>query len=256
MSDKKPRHTPVRPFRCPELAPAGDRGPPPGGDGPGVRPFRPVDLDEAGVLPFPAAPGAGGKAPAGPPLEETRIGDALERARRESQRIVAEARAEAEAIREQARREGIEAGTAEGRARTAEAADRVAVLAEELARFKPALYEEARSQVVELALAVVGKLLGPLAEGDRQAVVRVVERALQVVSDRESLTVRVHPDDLKSLLDAKPTLQETVDGIQKLTLIEDPAVRPGGCLVQSPSAEIDARLDSQLEALARTLRNL
>jgi flagellar assembly protein FliH len=87
-------------------------------------------------------------------------------------------------------------------------------------------------------------------------VVPVVERSLQMLSDREQLTIRVNPDDLKVVLDAKPQLLEAVDGIQKLTVLEDPSVRPGGCLVQTPTTEIDARLETQLQELARSIRSL
>ncbi|MHB8766349.1 MAG: FliH/SctL family protein, partial [Deferrisomatales bacterium] len=131
---------------------------------------------------------------------------------------------------------------------------RLVELAAELAAHKPALYEEARTQVVELVLAVAGRVLGPLAESDQQAVVRVVERALRLLSDRENLTLRVNPADLRSLVEAKPTLLEAIDGIQKLTVVEDPSVKRGGCLVQTPSAEIDARLETQLGELARAVR--
>ncbi|MBE0616947.1 MAG: hypothetical protein IH608_03325, partial [Proteobacteria bacterium] len=103
--------------------------------------------------------------------------------------------------------------------------------------------------------ALVNRLLGPLAEGDETAVIRVVERALQLLSDRENLTIRVNPKDLRSLVEAKPLLLESFDGIQKLTVLEDPAVKRGGCLVQTPTSEIDARLETQLAELARALRN-
>jgi flagellar assembly protein FliH len=127
--------------------------------------------------------------------------------------------------------------------------------AAELAGYKEALYREARDQVVELCLALVNRLLGPLAAGDEEAVIRVVERALQLLSDREQLTIRIHPQDLRSLVEAKPRILESFDGIHKLTVLEDPAVKPGGCLVQTPTAEIDARLETQLAELARSLRS-
>ena len=168
---------------------------------------------------------------------------------------LAAARAEADAIREQARQQGMQLGREEGAAEVAAVADRLSGLLAELGEYKATLYSEARDQVLELTLALVRKLLGPLAAGSPEAVVQVVERSLTLLSDREQLTIRVHPDDLKVLMEAKPKLLEGVDGIQKLTVLEDPSVRPGGCLVQTPTTEIDARLDTQLQELARGLRN-
>ncbi|HSH71153.1 MAG TPA: FliH/SctL family protein, partial [Deferrisomatales bacterium] len=180
----------------------------------------------------------------------------LAEAREGAEATLAAARNEAVAIRAGARQEGLAAGRAEAAAATAAAVGRLQTLAEELAAHKPALYAEARSQVLELTLALVRKILGPLAAASPDAVVQVVERALQLLSDREQLTIRVHPDDLKVLLDAKPQLLTALDGIQRLTVVDDPSVQPGGCLVQTPTTEIDARLDTQLQELARSLRSL
>ena len=215
-----------------------------------VRPFRWAERELEELAP---AQGGGTVAPVLSPQEQAEQQLAAARAGAEATRTAA--RGEAVAIREKARQEGLAAGRAEAAAATAAAVARLQTLAEELAAHKPVLYAEARSQVLELTLALVRKILGPLAAAAPDAVVQVVERALQLLSDREQLTIRVHPDDLKVLLDAKPQLLTTVDGIQRLTVVEDPSVQPGGCLVQTPTTEIDARLDTQLQELARSLRS-
>lgn len=239
-----------------EPEPSPGRSPSEGGAPPhtnsagGVEPYRWGELDDG--PPFPGE--NGGLSSVGFPGQE-RVPTAVELAQKEAEAILEAAQAEAQQLWERARKEGLEAGRAEGRRVLEQAAESLEAVARGLAEQKPRLYEESRQQVVELCLALVARLLGPLAEGDEQAVVRVVERALLVLSDREALTVRVHPKDLRSLLGAKPHLLETLDGIQKLTVLEDPAVRRGGCLVQTPASEIDARLESQLAELARTLRS-
>lgn len=207
----------------------------PGGVGE-PRPFRGPELvgeeAEAGGVPAAAADSAGA----------------------EAERVLDAARREAAALREAAVRAGREEGRSEGRRGLEEAAGRLESVAEELAGCKERLFREAREQVVELCLVLVERLLGPLVQGDPHAVVRVAERALQALSDRETLTIRVHPDDLRSLVDAKPGILAAFDGIHRLTVMEDPAVKRGGCLVQTPSTEIDARLETQLAELARGVR--
>ncbi len=172
----------------------------------------------------------------------------------EGDRLLAEARAEAEGLREEARRLGREEGRAEALRVLEEKAASLEAVVGELVGYKESLYQEAREQVIELSLALVGKLVGPLAEADNQAVVRVVEKALQRLSERETLTLRVHPEDIKSVVDAKPTILEAFDGIQRLTVMEDRSIRRGGCLVQTPTTEIDARLETQLQEIRQSLR--
>jgi len=235
--------TDVRPFTWTDLESSEEVPAHPGG-GP-ARPYRWEDLSADGA----AAPGSPGLPPADP------VAAAAAASRREAAELLAKAREEAERLKAAARREGLEAGRAEGRKALEQAAEALRSTAQELAGYKDGLYREAREQVVELSLALVNRILGPLAEGDEGAVIRVVERALQLLSDRERLTLRVNPQDLRSLVEAKPQILEAFDGIQKLIVLEDPAVKRGGCLVQTPASEIDARLDTQLTELARSLRS-
>lgn len=178
----------------------------------------------------------------------------VESAKMEAERLLSEAKAQGDAIREEASRQGREEGRVEALRILEEQAASLEAVVREVAGFKARLYHEARQEVVDLALALVGKLVGPLVENDQQVVVRVVERALQGLSEREALTLRVHPEDLKSVVEAKPTILETFDGIQRLTVMEDLSVRRGGCLIQTSTTEIDARLETQLEELRQSLR--
>ncbi|MDW7710991.1 MAG: FliH/SctL family protein [Deferrisomatales bacterium] len=232
--------TGVRPYTWCPLEPAEERGS--GGPGHAVETYRWPELGGEGVSPPGRAPAASGE-------------ELVEEARRQAERLLGEAREEARLLGEAARREGLDAGREEGRAALQEAADALFRAAEELAGYKERLLQDARGQVVSLALTLVGRLLGPLAERDEEAVIRVVERALQLLVERENLTLRVHPEDLRRLLEAKPRILESFDGIRKLTVLEDPSVKRGGCLVQTPTAEIDARLETQLAELARSLRS-
>lgn len=285
-TDEKVAFRPVRPFRCAELGEGGEKptaetgatvkpGPPsPGGiteslgvPSPGATPGElDVRVDRGASRPFEPAEFEGlpgdtvssstalhpceGPNDSGQDLE-TR----LDEARREAAEILADAEKEAKRIRSEAHRAGLAAGQLAGREALEAAATRLESVAKELSAYKPSLHDEARQQCVELALSVVRKVLGPLAEADAQAVIRVVEKALQQLSDREVLTIRVHPDDLKSLVEAKPRILETFDGIQKLTVLDDPSVKRGGCLVQTPTTEIDARLETQLQEIMRAVRS-
>lgn len=285
-TDEKVVSGQVRPFRCTELGegdehPDAEPGVPrnpvspsqsetrrrPGVPSGGMTPVRPDGHTVRGASrPFEPAefeglPGDAISSPTGPNSGEGPNGSgegpetAVDEARRKAEEILSGAEKEAERIRSEAHRAGLAAGQVEGRAALEAAAARLENVAKELAAHKPSLYDEARRQVVELALSVVKKILGPLAEADAQAVLRVVEKALQQLSDREILTIRVHPDDLKSLVEAKPKILEAFDGIQKLTVLDDPSVKRGGCLVQTPTTEIDARLETQLQEIVRAVRS-
>jgi flagellar biosynthesis/type III secretory pathway protein FliH len=70
-----------------------------------------------------------------------------------------------------------------------------------------------------------------------------------------SLSLRVHPDDLAALAAARPAWLAELGVQADVALVADPAVGRGGCIVETPAGRIDARLETQLDALERALRD-
>jgi flagellar assembly protein FliH len=182
--------------------------------------------------------------------------EVLARAHQDAELIVAVAHQEAENIRLQAREDGFAKGMADGHMEIRAKVERLETLMREMASFKSHLYEEAREEVVELVIAIAEKILGPLADGQPSAVVHVVAKGLELLSDRSSVTLRVHPDDVALVIESKSQLQRTIDGIRDLSVLEDGGVPRGGCMVESRSAEIDARLHTQLDEVIRAVRSV
>lgn len=167
--------------------------------------------------------------------------------------LLEDARAEAVAIREAARREGYDAGLREGRAEMAKKAARLEALLQELANFKPVIFSDSRDEVLRLVCAMAERVLGPLTEQNSASLILIVERALAMLTERSHVTVRVHPEDVALLQEARAGLAGAVDGIRQLTLVEDAAVPKGGAMVETESTEIDARLKTQLDELVRAV---
>lgn len=167
--------------------------------------------------------------------------------------LVEAAEAEAAAIREKARREGLEQGQAEGREKLARAAERMTRVAVEIAAVKPRLIKEAEEEVVVLVCEIAQRIIGTLVKERPECVVTVVSRALAALSERETVTIRVNPADLQLVIDAKPDLLTGIDGVKNLTFLDDHGVDPGGCLIETPSTELDARIKTQLEEIIRVL---
>ena len=92
----------------------------------------------------------------------------------------------------------------------------------------------------ELAEAIIGRELSLRPD-------RAIEMARQVLRTLPTgpAIVRVNPDDVSLLEAAGPTLG---NGAQQVTLVADPAVGAGGCIVSSGATSVDARLGVALEA--------
>jgi type III secretion protein L len=164
--------------------------------------------------------------------------------RRQAAELLAQARAEAEVLRSAAVSEGRE----EGLARATEVAVRASLLHD-------GLLARAEAELVELALAVAGRVLSRIAERDDGAVVELAGRALEAARQRSEVTLRAHPDDLAALRAAEPQLLESLPRARRVALVGDATVGRGGVVVESEAGSYDARLAPQLEALGRALRS-
>lgn len=189
-------------------------------------------------------------------------GEAQSRALREA--VLEEARAEAQAIRAEAQAQGEAEGLGAGRAAGHEAV--LDEAAELLANLQTGIAEamEARKQWLEgqerellnLALMIAQKVLCLELAHSREAAVSMVEEALRHLTDKSHVRVRVHPMDLSRVVSAKGRLSLAVDGLNHLEVVGDPKVGLGGCLVDTRTGVVDARLATQLAEIAAGLLEL
>lgn len=196
------------------------------------------------------------------------------RAEREAAQIVDAARAERERLVAGAREEGFEAGRAagykeghaEGRSAgvaeaRAEASARLDALAGSLEGILDCIdgehegaTQQARRDVLDLAIAMGERIARRAIEMDPEAAVRQVESALALVLRATDLSVRVHPDDLATVEEALPALARRIERSGRVRVEADDALVRGSAVVRTERGEIDATVDGQIERLVESIR--
>lgn len=166
-------------------------------------------------------------------------------------RLLAQAEAEAQALREQARGEGHAAGLQDGRSEGAERMrDATHALGEVLAGVQ-ALQDEialgVERDAIELALALAGKILAATLEVHPEGVVEVVQGALRRVGGQRRIVIFVNPADLDVVREALGELGAQAGGLEPLDLQADQRVEAGGAVVRTAEGEVDAQVQTQLE---------
>lgn len=148
----------------------------------------------------------------------------------------------------QGERAGAEAAAARGEAVVRRLADTV----EELRTLRVDFLQKAEQQVVQLALAIARRIVHREITLDRELLAAMGRVALNRLSHSSAATIRLHPDDYAAVLGgASPSEGAGAAGIT--TIVPDPMVRRGGCLVQSDVGVIDVSVDAQINEIARTL---
>lgn len=179
-------------------------------------------------------------------------------ARREADQMLDKARQEAEEIRARAWAEGLALGQTQARD---EVRREVFPLLEMLKNWSKEfeglrqLYSgQLETQIPTLTVLLTKKVIQRELQLDKSTIVGIVRAALERVgaADRE-VTLRVYPKDAELLAKHRTDLLDGLDRIPGVRFEADASITPGGCLVETASGLIDARLETQLEEAARVL---
>lgn len=162
---------------------------------------------------------------------------------------------------EEGRREGLQAGQREGQEEAARqtsedlsrAAASMALAARELNQDRARLLQEARSQVVALAMQTARRVVKHELTVSGDVTLRTVEAAVELIFRRGTLVVQVHPADalyIEKALQAEPRWAE---GFEAVDVHASSSVTRGGCRLVSGAGTVDMTIETQMELLERAL---
>jgi flagellar assembly protein FliH len=166
--------------------------------------------------------------------------------------VMANARAEAEKLREQVHAASEAAGYAEGmqraQAQMAVTLRAAAGASSAIAGTRDELVETLTRQAGELALQIAEQIVAGAFSVAPERVIDVTRAALRRLSERHHVTVLVNPGDLELLAGAIGTLQAELGGIDHLDVQAERRIEAGGVLVRTTYGEIDASIAAQIES--------
>jgi len=177
-------------------------------------------------------------------------------AKNEAEEIIRKAMHEAEAIKDQAKETGLEDAR---RAAEESASDKVKEALQTLNQAvieRKKIIKDAESEVLRLALRVAEQIIRSEVSLHRDVSLNIVSDAISRVSDREQVIVRVNRDDLENIKKYKDRIGSVVDGIKSLSIVEDSAVEPGGCVIETNLGYVDARISTKLAAIEEAFRKV
>jgi flagellar assembly protein FliH len=171
--------------------------------------------------------------------------------REEPARIVEEAAAEAERIREQARAEGYaegrRAGQEQGAAEVSSAARALEQALRDIATLRTEVADAVELDAIELALELAGKILATTLEVRPELILELIRGALRRLGDRRRITVTVNPENLETVSRAIGELPLQGSGIEHCEVVSDERVGVDGAIVRTVEGEVDVSARTQLE---------
>jgi len=114
------------------------------------------------------------------------------------------------------------------------------------------LVEESETAVLRVACDIARRIVGKCAEIREEVVLEVVRNALGHLKDTSRLTIRVNPKDSKVLASCEA---EWLEGARTggITITEDARIKPGGCLIEGESGNVEAQIDRQVDLIEKAL---
>lgn len=182
--------------------------------------------------------------------------------------LLADAQREAAALKVQAHQAAVKAAQQDiekkiddNAARLSEARCKTAIAAsqqtlEQLNQATTQWLAQWRNQTVELACRMAEKLVRSQTSFDQELLRVWMEEAIAMMRDEREVRILVHPDDFSLAGRFLQNMAQTIPHAGSATVLPDPTIERGGCLVRSKNGQVDQQLGAQLQRLAEQLGSL
>ncbi|OGC06720.1 hypothetical protein A2526_06450 [candidate division WOR-1 bacterium RIFOXYD2_FULL_36_8] len=174
----------------------------------------------------------------------------LSEADKQARGIIEEAKLEAKKIREDSQKRGREEGKKEA---TEKIKDALSTLNQAVKERKE-IIKDAESEILRLALKAAEQIIHSEVSLHRDVCLNVVSDAINRVSDREQIIIKVNREDADYIKRYKDRLSGLVDGVKSLSILEDSQIEPGGCIIETNLGYVDARISTKIEVLGEALK--
>jgi flagellar assembly protein FliH len=167
---------------------------------------------------------------------------------------------EKEALIEQAKQEGFQAGLLEGRQKGFQEFKESIDLAREVIDSAKKDYkltlESSDKAILDLALKVSEKILGKMINENEENFLHLVKRALKEAREYREIELHVHPVHYGFLLSQKEELMSIFPRETNFYIYPNEDLSETSCVIESANGQIDASIDSQLEQVKKKLFEL
>ena len=189
----------------------------------------------------------------GKPFSKPTVQDVLQNAKDEAAQIVAQAENDKEMIEKAANEKGMQEvqnlvdeqvshQIADFRKNLSKTLQKVSELHNDLSH-------QIESDLVRLSIEIAKKIVAREVNVDNEIALKLVKVSLKRLDSRIMAEVRLHPNDFAFIQDHR----EELDSHSSLKLVEDSSISKGGCLIHTETGDVDAKIESQFEEIAKGL---
>lgn len=163
----------------------------------------------------------------------------------DAERYKKEIVAEIEKLKEQAQREGYEAGFKEWVTRTVKLEEEIKQVRKDIERL-----------ILPVALKAAKKIVSKELELSETAIADIVASNLKAVSQHKQIVIYVNRKDLEAVEAQRPRLKQLFEHLEVLSIRERSDIQPGGCVIETEAGIINAQIESRWRILEAAFENM
>lgn len=175
----------------------------------------------------------------------------------QAQRIIDDAKKQAEKIKKSAEQDGYREGKAKGERELAELlkneTEKARIVFSELEKYKQGLYSELQDIVLQLSFDIAEKIVNRSLQKDDKTYIGIVKKAILELKGSDKFVMRVGKEEYERFFkNGSHWLQEET-GCAPFDIVCDMQLGEGGCILESNDAVINASTKMQLGRIKHQL---
>ena len=105
-------------------------------------------------------------------------------------------------------------------------------------------------------MAIARKIVCNEIRVKKDTVVNVVKEAVKKVEGNEKVKVKLSRKDFQFIKGEKPAIIDKINNIENVSFEMEESIPDGGCIIETESGNIDARLERQFQAVEEAFQSL
>ncbi|MBC8432317.1 MAG: hypothetical protein H8D96_10395 [Desulfobacterales bacterium] len=149
----------------------------------------------------------------------------------------------------QGERDGLELGEK----KAAKSVEKIETFFMESIPLKDEIIKQHEQEILGLIFAIAGKIVHHQIECDESTVKDTILNALKLSVQKSKIVIRVNPQDYDFVEKLRPDLFAKFNEVKSIIISSDQSISRGGCFLETPGGDVDARVEAQLEKIRQSL---
>jgi len=150
---------------------------------------------------------------------------------------------------EEGNRKGYAQGLAAGKNEARQIISQLETVVADVVRQKKSILINAEKELLNLVMLLTEKIVGGLAKVHQDLVLETIHRAVPILVEKSRLIIKVSPEQVEFVQQQLSRILEFDQDLKEIRIEADRRIAAGGCILETSSGRVDARLEKQLEVL-------